>query len=256
MSAGANIGTRRCLLFAACALALLAGAQPAGAEVVQQGGLRISYDAALRPGTLPTRGTAPATVTFGARLLPLHGEELPQLRRVTVAINRHGFLDSAGLPVCHYRQLAAADTASALRDCGRSLVGEGKFRARVLIPDQAPFPNRGRLLAFYGSYRGRPAILGHVFGTNPAPISYTIPFRLRQSRGTFGTILSAEIGRSVGDSGYITLLQMTIGGRFGHLRAACPARSGTSALFPLAALSIGFPDRDLRATLQRSCRSR
>lgn len=256
MLAGANSQTRRCLLAAACALALLASAGPATAEVVQQGGLRISYDAALRPKALPTRGTAPATVTFGARLLPLRGAELPQLRRVTVGINRHGFLDSAGLPVCRYRELAAADTESALRDCGRSLVGEGKFRARVLIPDQAPFPSRGRLLAFYGSYRGRPAILGHVFGTDPAPISYTIPFRLRHTRGTFGTIMSAAIGPSIGESGYITLLQMTIGGRFGHVRAACPASAGKAALFPLASLSIGFPGRDLRTTLMRSCRSR
>lgn len=256
MRGRANRGTRRCLPALAGALVLLAAAPPAPAEVVQEGGVRISYDAALRPKTLPDHGTAPATVTFGAHLVPLRGEDLPQLREVTVGISRHGFLDTAGLPVCRYRQLRATTTAAALRACGRSLVGEGRFRARVLIPDQAPFPSRGRLLAYYGSYRGRPAILGHVFGTDPAPTSYTIPFLLRRSRGTFGTTLSAEFGPSLGQSGYITLLQMTIGGRFGHLRAACPARPGASALFPLASLRIGFPDRDLRTTLQRSCRSR
>lgn len=218
--------------------------------------MRISYDAALLPRTLPDRGTAPATVTFGARLAPLRGHDLPQLRRVTVGISRHGYLDSAGLPVCRFGDLAASDTKTALRNCGPSLVGEGRFRARVLIPDQTPFPSSGRLLAFYGSYRGRPAILGHVFGTKPAPTSYTIPFRLRRDSGTFGTTLSATFGPSIGETGYITLLQMTIGGRFGHLRAACPARAGASALFPLASLSVGFPDRDLRTTLLRSCRAR
>jgi hypothetical protein len=76
-----------------------------------------------------------------------------------------------------------------------------------------------------------------------------------RSRGTFATKLSATFPPSIGESGYITLLQMTIGGRFGHLRAACPARAGGSGLFPLAALSIGFPDRDLSTTLLRSCRT-
>ncbi len=250
-----NRGIRCWLLACGCAFALLAAGSPAGAEVVQDGGVRISYDAALLPRTLPDRGTAPATVTFGARLAPLKGHDLPQLRRVTVGISRHGYLDSAGLPVCRYRELQATTTAAALRTCGRSLVGEGRFEARVLIPDQAPFPSLGRLLAFYGSYRGRPAILGHVFGTKPAPTSYTIPFRLRRNPGPFGTTLSAAFGPSVGDTGYITLLRMKIGGRFGHLRAACPARAGASALFPLASLSVGFPDRDLQTTLLRSCRA-
>ena len=256
MRSGSNRGRPRWLPALVCWLALFALSAPAGAEVVQEGGIRISYDADLRPATLPDRGTAPATVSFGARLAPLRGHELPQLRRVTVAISRHGYLDPAGLPVCRFSALGAADTQTALRVCGRSLVGEGRFRARVLIPDQAPFPSQGRLLAFYGSYRGCPAILGHVYGTEPAPVSYTIPFRLRRSRGTFGTILSAAFGPSIGESGYITLLQMTIGGRFGHLRAACPARAGASTLFPLASLEIGFPDRDLRTTLLRSCRAR
>ncbi|MDX6624302.1 MAG: hypothetical protein QOE75_2234 [Solirubrobacterales bacterium] len=250
-----NRGTR-CGLLVACVLALLGSAPPASGEVVQEGGVRISYDAALRPTALPEDGTAPATVTFGARLIPLRDEALPQLRKVTVGISRHGYLDSARLPVCQYRQLAATSTTTALRVCGRSLVGEGRFKARVLIPDQAPFPSAGRLLAFYGRYRGHPAVLAHVYGTDPAPTSYTIPFLLRRSRGTFGTTLSASLQPAIGESGYITLLRMTMGGRFGHLRASCPARPGATALFPLASLSIGFPRRQLSTTLLRSCRAR
>lgn len=252
----ANRGKRRCLLAAAGLLALLAVAQPAAAETVQEGGLRIAYDATLRPDALPRQGTAPATVSFSARLLPLRGTELPQLRAIRIGISRNGYLDSARLPACRFGQLAASSTTGALRACRRSLVGEGRFKARVLIPDQAPFPSSGRLLAFYGRYRGRPAVLAHVYGTVPAPTSFTIPFRLRRSPGTFGTVLSASLRPATGRSGYITLLRMTIGGRFGHLRAGCPARAGTTTLFPLASLSIGFPERTLRTSLLRSCRSR
>jgi len=244
----------------ACVVAALVvvclGPAPARGEVVQQEGLRISYDAVLRPATLPRDGTGPAAVSFGARLIPQEGGPPPQLRRLKIAINRHGYLDAAGLPVCRFAALAASTTAEALRNCGRSRVGEGRFRARVLIPDQTAFPSRGLLLAFYGRYRGRPAILAHVYGTVPLPTSYTIPFLLRRSRGTFGTVLSASLEPAIGSSGYITLLRMTIGGRFGHLRAGCPARAGTSALFPLASLSVGFPRKTLRTTLLRRCSTR
>jgi hypothetical protein len=246
----------RCWLLVACVLALFGAAQPASGEIVQQGGIRISYDAQLRPAALPENGTAPATVTFGARLIPLRDEALPQLREVTIGISRHGYLDPTRLPVCRYRQLTASSTTTALRACGRSLVGEGGFKARVLIPDQAPFPSAGRLLAFYGRFRGHPAVLAHVYGTEPTPTSYVIPFLLRRNRGTFGTILTALLQPAIGESGYITLLRMTIGGRFGHLRASCPARAGTTTLFPLASLSIGFPQRQLSTTLLRSCRAR
>lgn len=219
--------------------------------------MRISYDAVLRPAMLPRAASAPAAVTFGAQLTALDAGLPPRLRRITIAISRHGYLDSTGLPICRYRELQPSSDADALRQCGRSLVGEGRFKAQILIPDQAPFPSRGRLLAFYGSYRGRPAILAHVYGTEPIATSYTIPFFLRRSRGTFGTVLTAPLERSIGKSGYITFLRVTLGGRFGHLRASCPAPAGSATtVFPLASLSIGFPQRSLRATLLRSCRAR
>lgn len=238
-------------------LLALCFASVARGEVVQQGGVRISYEATLRPTTLPRDGTAPATVSFAARLTPLDAGLPPQLRQVTIAINRRGYLDPTGLPICRYRELVASTTEGALRNCGRSQVGEGAFVAHVLIPDQAPFPSRSRLRAFYGSYRGHAAILAHVYGTDPAPTSYTIPFLLTRNRGTFGTVLSASLEPATGKSGYITLLRFTLGGRFGHLRASCPAPKGvTATLFPLASLSIGFPQQRLRTTLLRGCRTR
>jgi hypothetical protein len=228
----------------------------ARAEVVQEGGVRIAYEAKLGPVDLPRVGTAPATLRFGTRLTPL-GSDLPQLRRVSLAFTRHGFLDTRGVPVCQLRQVQPASNETALRECRDSLIGEGRFRARVLIPEQPPFPSRGRVLAFYGRDRGRPAILAHVYGTDPAPVSYTIPFRMRRTGGTFGTVLTAALAPSLGRTGYITLLRLTLGGRFGHLRARCPAPAGaTGALYPLASLSIGFPHQRLQTKLLRSCRVR
>ena len=244
-------------MVAICLLAVTATASLARAEVVQEGGVRISYEAKLGPAALPRVGTAPATLSFGTRLTPLESELPPQLRRVSVAFTRHGYLDTRGVPVCRLRQIQPASNDGALDECRPSLLGEGQFRARVLIPEQPSFPSRGRVLAFFGRYRGRPAILAHVYGTKPAPVSYTIPFQLRRTGGTFGTVLTASLKPSIGRTGYITLFRLTLGGHFGHLRASCPARAGaTGALFPLASLSIGFPRQQLRTKLLRSCRVR
>lgn len=239
----------------AALLALAGFAPPAPGEVVQADGVRIAYAASLFPTVLPRHGTAPARVSFGARLWTPDGSLPPRLRRIAVAINRHGFFDRRGLPRCRLRQIQPATAADALRACRRSLIGEGWFEAQVLIPDQAPFPSSGRVRAFYGSYRGRPAILAHVFGRQPVPTSYTIPFRIGRERGRFATTLTAALEPSLGEAGYITLLRLTLGGRFGHLRASCPAPARQStALFPLAALSIGLGARQLRTTLMRGCR--
>jgi hypothetical protein len=58
------------------------------------------------------------------------------------------------------------------------LVGTGTFATKILLPQQAPFPAGGKLYAFNGRYRGHPAILAHVFGTEPVPTSFTLPFEM------------------------------------------------------------------------------
>lgn len=223
--------------------------------------MRISYDATLRPAALPREGTAPASVSFAARLTPL-GSELPRLRRIAIAISRHGYLDPARLPVCPFGRIEASTTRAALRACGRSLVGEGGFRARVLIPDQAPFPSRGRLHAFYGRYRGRPAILAHVYGTRPAPTSFTLPMRIGPARGTFATLITASLPRVATNRAYVTGLSMTLGGpgvaHGAYLRAGCPAPAGfPGASFALARASFEFAGGPtVSSTAMRGCKAR
>ena len=60
----------------------------------------------------------------------------------------------------------------------RQSIGRTRF---VQIPEQVPYPSRGRIDAFNGRYHGRPAILLHVYGTDPAPASYTLPLAIAMS---------------------------------------------------------------------------
>jgi hypothetical protein len=228
-------------------------------EVAQQAGVRVSFHGNLAPHTLPRHGSRPVVATVGAKIVPLAGRTPPQLRKIEIAINRNGHFAPNSLPTCHLQQIQPATTEAALEACRRSLVGEGTFSARVLIPEQASFPSAGRVYAFNGRWHGHPAILAHVYGTRPLPASYTIPFELVPQHGTYGTLLRALLPEVTGDSGYITGLSLTFGLNSkarGYVTAGCPAPSGfATAVFPFARVGFSFAGGSrVGSTLVRACK--
>lgn len=253
-------------LAAVAALALL-GPMPAlaNAELTQKGNLRVRFAGKLAPHALPRSAAAPVAITLGGRISTVDGSPPPQLQKIVLEINRHGRLFRKGLSVCHPREIQPSSTAEALRACGGSLVGEGSFTANVQLPQSSPFPSKGKVLAFNGRYRGRPAILAHVYGTQPIPTSYTLPFLIEPTEGTFGNILTASLPQVTGEWGFVTGISMTIrrnftyrGTRHSYLSAGCPAAKGfRTALFRLARATFSFADgRTLASTLTRECRAR
>ena len=248
------------LLAAALLLALLAAA-PTAAETVQQEGIRLSFRGALQPRSLPRSRPVPVRIALRAGIGGADGQPLPQLRRLSIAINRVGRLDAVGLPVCHLAQIQPATTTDALAACGRSLVGTGRFSASVQIPEQFPYPSRGRIDAFSGRYHGRPAILLHVYGTVPISASYTLPLTIGRARGTFGIVLRTSLARTTPSAGRVTGLSLNLGRtysfggrRHSYLSASCPAPRGSSfASFPFVRARLGFSDRALDLTVRRSC---
>src|SRR6478752_6607825 len=83
-----------------CAVALLAAAAVAHAEIVQKGDLRVKVDGQLTPRALPRSTQAPVNVSVSAKITPVGKAELPQLRQMSSAINRFGDINTKGLPVC------------------------------------------------------------------------------------------------------------------------------------------------------------
>jgi hypothetical protein len=251
----------KALLGLGLAVFLLIGAL-AEAETVQRGQLRVSFEGSLSPRSLPRSGTAPVKVEVGARITSTDDGVPPQLRKITIAINRYGHFDPTGLPVCPLERIQPTTTAHALAACRGALVGSGRFSAKVLLRGQAPFPSEGQVFAFNSRLHGHPAILAHVYGTEPAPASYTLPFELKPGKGTYGTLLTASLPQVTSDSGYITGLSMTLGRSFtyrgkrrSYLSAGCPAPKGFGgASFSFAKADFGFEGgRRLSSTLRRSC---
>jgi DNA-binding beta-propeller fold protein YncE len=233
-------------------------------EVVQRRGVRVRFDGRLTPRALPRHGVAPVGIAVDAEIAATGAAAPPQLRQIAIAINRNGRFNTQGLPVCRLRDIQPSTTANALAACRGSLVGEGHFSANVKLPEQSPFPSAGKVLAFNGRLHGKPAILAHIYGTQPAPTSTVLPFLINDSRGTYGTILEASLPRATGDWGYVTGLKMTLRRRFdyrgkgrSYLSAGCPAPAGFSAAeFPLARTSFDFAGGPtLVSILNRSCKA-
>jgi hypothetical protein len=237
-------------------------AAAATAEIAQRGKLRVNFEGRITPHVLPRHGMAPIAVTVGGRIATTDRSDPPQLRRIEIAINRNGRLDPTGLPICRYEEIQPSTTENAMRACGGAKVGEGSFSANVVIPEQSPFPSKGDVVVFNGREHGRPVMFAHVYGTDPVPTSYTLPLRISETRGTFGTVLSAGLPKVTSKAAFVTGLSLTIerrfsyrGKRHSYLSADCPAPKGfPGASFSLARATFGFASgRNLAATLTRAC---
>ena len=173
---------------AAAATLLLALAGATTAATIQDGGLRITVLSQVQPYKLPRHGTAPIAVFVGGPLKNATGGIPPQLNRLDVKVNRHGLLQSEGLPACGIDQIQPASTERALEACGPAVIGSGQFWAHIVLAGQAPYPTHGRLLIFNGKKKGKPALLAHIYTSNPFNASFVVPFTIREiHQGPYGT---------------------------------------------------------------------
>jgi hypothetical protein len=250
-------------LLASAAALCLGLAAPAGAELVEHGDLFVNFKGGLEPSALPRDSLAPIGVHIAGTVKTLSDDRPPALRRISIALNRGGVLNATGLPLCRRRQLEAASSRTALAECGDALVGEGTYRANTAFPEQGSFPSDGKILAFNAIVDGRPAILAHIFGTEPVSSTRIVVFYIRRMAGAYGTELSGELPASVNRYGYVKRITLSLFRRYvyrgrqrSYLSAACPAPAGfPGASFPFARTSMAFADgRTLASTLTRNCR--
>ncbi len=235
----------------------LAAVAPGQAEVFQRQGVRVTVDGALSPTRLPRKGKAPVAVSVSGQIAATKQGTLPQLKALAIQINQAGALDVEGIPHCRIGHINPSTTQQALAVCRSSLIGEGHFSADVVLPEQSPFPSQGRLLAFNGQIGRKPAIFAHVYGTQPLATSYVFAFRIKKTKGTFGTILEASFPKATGDWGYITGISLNLF-RSRFMEAGCPAPAGfNKVVFPLVRTSFDFAGGlDIQSTLTRSCEAK
>jgi hypothetical protein len=235
----------------------------ATAAVVQQNGLRVTVLAQVLPYKLPRTGTAPIAVFLSGHIATPSGAVPPQLQRMSVMVNRHGLLQSRGLPTCALAAIRATSTSRALSRCEDALVGSGRFWATIVLPDQRPYPTRGRLLVFNGRKAGRPVIFAHIYTTKPFASSFTITFAIKRiSQGRYGTGLSASLPQALGSWGFVDRIKLTLRRKYRHqgtelsyFNAGCPAPKGARrTAFPLALASFSFAGgEEVALAVNKSC---
>ncbi len=254
---------RRGLISAAALAAALALATLAPAAVIQEGNLRVTVLSQIQPFKLPRVGTAPIAVFISGHVGALDRSTPPQLQKMSVKVNRHGLLQSGGLPRCALPQIQAVSSERALQQCGDALVGSGRFWATIVLPDQRPYPTRGRLLVFNGRQAGGPVLFSHIYTTKPFATSFVITFALKKiHKGPYGTEMSASLPQALGNWGFVDRIKLTLRRKYqykGHQRsyfnAGCPAPAGTRITsFPLAYAEFSFAERDpIGLTVPRAC---
>jgi hypothetical protein len=241
----------------------LFGAAIARAELSRDENVLVAFNGRLLPHTLPRDRDAPVRVNLNGQVKTTDGSRPPQLRRVSIAVNRYGRLSTEGLPTCRPSELESTSPALAMERCGDALVGHGNFGAHLEFPELAPFPAAGTMLAFNGRSHGRPAIFLHIHGSNPVEITVILTFEIRHKpKGKFGTVFTAKIPRIAADLGYVTDLSLDFGRKYvyhGQHRSFISARCAApdnlpGAFFSFAQGTFFFADgKRVTSTLARDC---
>lgn len=237
-------------LLGSVALAFLCACLPAQAASNGSGDLIVNFRGGIEPKQLPREEPAPVAVSVEGNVKSASGnlDQLPQLRRIVVAINREGVLDDRGLPVCHASQIQPASERAARHICGGAIVGRGHVTVQVRIPSQGDFLVHANLLAFNGPrHNGRKLILAQAYARKP-PGAFILVFRVSRSGGPYGTVLSTTLPPGAQKWAYLTHFDLTLhrtfvagGERHSYVSAACGAPVGLDkVLFPFARATYSF----------------
>jgi hypothetical protein len=194
------------------------------------GNLIVRGDGGFSPKALPKHRDAPITLHGGGRLSTVSGDLPPILKTLTIEYDRHGSVETAGLPVCPPGKLQATTVPAARKACPGAIVGKGLGRAIVKFPEQAPIPISSPITLFNGPRtHGNPSVLAHAFTTVPVRTTFVVPIEIeRVNHGVYGYRTEAKIPPIAGGYGVPIAGHLKIGRkwtykgrRYSYLNARC-----------------------------------
>jgi hypothetical protein len=229
------VTTGRALIAATLATALLLAAATAYAFEFRAGNIVIHAEGGFSPKALPRTRNAPITLHGGGRLSTVSGELPPILKTLTIKYDRHGSVQTTGLPVCTAGKLQATTVPAARRACPGAIVGEGAGRAIVKFPEQAPIPISSPITIFNGPrLHGNPTVLAHAFTTVPIRTTFIVPIVIERIHdGIYGYRTKATIPPIAGGYGIPIAGHLKIGRKWtykGHRYSYVNARCETGRL--------------------------
>lgn len=180
---------------------------------IRAGDLIIVGHGGFRPEALPRHRDAPITIYGGGKLSTASGELPPILDKLIFEFDRHGSVQTIGLPVCTMGKLVATDVPAARRACKNAIVGTGKGSATVKFPEQGPIPVSSPITLFNGPKKhGNPTILAHAYTTVPVATTFIVPIEIeRIHKGVYGYRTEARIPKIAGGYGHPISGSVTVG---------------------------------------------
>jgi hypothetical protein len=203
----------RYLMATIAAFALLAATAAATTTRVVAGNLVLDIALDFAPKALPRTHDVPIQAIGQARFRTRDGSVPPALTHLRFEFDRHGHVETRGLPTCPARKLAATTAARARKTCRGAIVGTGFATATVAFPEQARI-SVGTATTFFNApaIDGDPAMIVHAHLDVPTPTTYLDTFRIeRIHRGSFGYRSEADVARIAGGYGSLTSFRFRLG---------------------------------------------
>jgi hypothetical protein len=194
------------------------------------GHVTVSATATMLPRELPEKANAPVTLSTVTRIKSDDPSSPELLEKLEFMLDKHGSIETKGVPVCTMAKLAETTPKVARKRCAGALVGTGVGKAAVNIPGKAPFEISSPISIFNAPPTGgKPTLIAHAYETVPVPKALLVPIvieRIRSGRYAFRT--KVELPEIAGGYGAPTLAEATLGKTFkrggksvGFLNAHC-----------------------------------
>jgi hypothetical protein len=217
-------------VLATVAICLLTGAAAAYALTGEFRNTVVSATATMMPRELPAHGGAPIELSSITRIKNKDGSQPGTLSSILFQLDKHGYVDTKGLPVCTMAKLADTKPAQARQRCAGALVGTGVGKAKVTLPGQATVDISSPLSFFNGpKVGGKPSLIAHAYETIPAPKTLLVPIVVEKvAKGRYGFQAKVTLPQIAEGYGSATLAEATLGRTFkrggedvGYINAYC-----------------------------------
>jgi hypothetical protein len=179
----------------------------------------VSATAQLTPTGLPAHGAgAPVTLSMATHINTKDGSLPPPLKTLTVELDKHGSIQTAGLPTCTMAQLENTTPQQARSKCAKALVGKGTGVARVKLPGAATVKMTSPLSFFNAPPTGgRPTVIAHAYETLPKPQTLLVPIVLQKiNSGRYGYRAEIQFPEIAEGYGSAILAEADIGLTYKH----------------------------------------
>ena len=213
---------------------------------IQAGDIVVNGEGGFTPTALPKNVDAPITLFGRGNISTVSGDYPPILETIEFEFDKHGSVDTTGLPKCTRGQTAGDDGA------GGAQALPGRDRRQGAGHRRRPLPRTGAdqsQLADHALQRARASAATRAFSptptsTVPAPTTFIVPVRIETIRnGRYGYRVHARIPKIAGGAGHPLSGSLTVGRKWtfkGKKHSFVNARCADGRLQALG--EFGFKD--------------